>query len=67
MKNTFVILFLMYFLTGCNKQQLTHEGTVAKYYNARDTGKYNELKTVISDSITIIEGDYVMPYDHDSF
>ena len=28
---------------------------------------YNELKTLINDSITIVAGDYVMPYTDDSF
>ncbi|MBD0851909.1 hypothetical protein [Maribacter arenosus] len=67
MKNTFFILFLLYFLTGCSDQKLTHQETVTKYYNARDAANYNELKTLINDSITIIAGDYVMPYSHDSF
>lgn len=67
MKNTFLILFFLHFLTGCNNQKLTHQETVAKYYNARDAANYNEMKTFISDSITIIAGDYVMPYTHDSY
>jgi hypothetical protein len=67
MKNTFLILFLLYFLTGCNDQKLTNKETVTKYYNARDIANYNKLKTFINDSITITAGDYVIPYTHDSF
>jgi hypothetical protein len=66
-KHTFLILSLFCFLTGCNDKKLTHQETVTKYYNAFDLGDYNVIKTVISDSITIIGGDYVMPFTHDSF
>ncbi len=63
MKNIFVVLFMLYFLTGCNEHTTTHQETVIKYYKARDAGNYNELKILINDSITITAGDYVMPYD----
>lgn len=61
------ILFLLYFLTGCDDQKLTHKETVTKYYNAFDSANYNEIRTLINDSITVISGDYVMPYSHESF
>ncbi len=67
MKNIFLILFFLYFVTGCNDQKLTHKEAVTTYYNALDTGNFNEIKKVISDSITIIGGDYVMLFNQDSF
>ena len=67
MKNTLLILSLLYILTGCNDQNLTRQEAVTTYYNARDISNFDELKTVINDSITIISGDYVMPYNHDGF
>ncbi|MCM4162766.1 MULTISPECIES: hypothetical protein [unclassified Arenibacter] len=67
MKNTFLILFLLYFLTGCKEQKLSHKETVSRYYNAFDSGDYNEIKATINDSVTMISGDYVIPYNHDSF
>lgn len=67
MKITILILSLLYFLTGCDDHNLTHQETVTTYYNARDTSNYDELKTVINDSLTIISGDYVMPYNQDGF
>ena len=67
MKNIFPILFLFYFLSGCNNRVLTYQETVIKYYNARHAANFNELRTLINDSITITSGDYVMPYDHASF
>lgn len=67
MKNILPILFLLYFLSGCNNRELTHQETVIKYYNARHAANFNELRKLINDSITITEGDYVIPYDHNSF
>lgn len=67
MKNFFLLLFLFYFLTGCNEQKLSHKDTVSKYYNAFDSGNYNEIKAIINDSVTIIAGDFITPYNHESF
>lgn len=67
MKNTFLILLFFYFVTGCNDPKLSHKEVVTTYYNAFDSGDYNEIKTVISDSITIIGGDYLMPFNNESF
>lgn len=67
MKNILSVLFLLSFFTGCDKQKSTHQETVSQYYASRDIGNYNELKILINDSITITAGDFVMPYDHDSF
>ncbi|WP_036383555.1 MULTISPECIES: hypothetical protein [Flavobacteriaceae] len=67
MKNILPILFLLCFLTGCNDQNVTHKETVTRYYNARDAVNFNKLRTLINDSITIVAGDYVMPYDQDGF
>ncbi len=57
----------MCLIFGCNDQKIEIRETVSKYYDARDQGNYTKLQTLISDSITITAGDYVMPYNHDSF
>lgn len=67
MKKTIAILLFLIFLTGCNNQNLTYKETVTNYYNAFDSSDYNEIRKRISDSITIIGGDYVMPFTRDSF
>lgn len=67
MKNTLLLLSFLCFFAGCDHQKLTSEETVTEYYNARDTGDFKKLKTVVSDSITMISGDYVMPYTRESF
>jgi len=67
MKSTLSILFMLCIITACDNQQLTQKETVINYYNARDKANFNELKELISDSVTIISGDFIMPYDPDSF
>ncbi|UII75825.1 hypothetical protein LV716_16410 [Flagellimonas sp. HMM57] len=67
MKNSFIILLLLYFLIGCKNEEFTHRETVTKYYTARNASDFDALRVLLSDSLTTVSGDYVMPYDHDSF
>ena len=67
MKNTFIILLLLYFVTACNNKKLTHKEAVTIYYKAFDSESFNDIKKVINDSVTIVGGDYVMPFNDDSF
>ncbi|WP_396632447.1 hypothetical protein [Maribacter sp. R86514] len=67
MKNTFLILFVTGLLFGCGNKKLSRKETVTIYYKAFDSGDFEKLKTVIHDSITLISGDFVMPFDKDSF
>ncbi len=67
MKTPLVILLLLFFLIGCNNQKSNRKETVIRYYNAFDSGKYNEIKTLINDSIAQINGDFITSYNHDSF
>ena len=67
MKNAFLLLFLFYFLTGCNKQHVPRKEKVAAYYTAFDSGNYNTIKTIAHDTLTLISGDYTTPYTPESF
>ena len=67
MKNIFLIFFLICLSTGCDSKKLSHLEMVSHYYNARNSVDFNKVKPLVNDSITIISGDYVMPYDNDSF
>ena len=67
MKNTFLILIVTGLLFGCGNKELSRKETVTTYYKAFDSGDFEKLKTVIHDSITLISGDFVMPFDKDSF
>ncbi len=67
MKGSLLELFLLYCLMGCAEEKLTKQQHVITDFKARDAGDYQELKTVVDDSITIVSGDYIMPYNHDGF
>ncbi|MBU2947883.1 hypothetical protein [Zobellia uliginosa] len=64
MKITLLILSLLLALTACNTQNPTHKETVTTYYQAFDSGDFNTIKTVANDSLTIVSGDFVVPYNH---
>ncbi|WP_276168241.1 hypothetical protein [Zobellia alginiliquefaciens] len=66
MKPTILILSLLLALTGCNTQKPTHKETVTAYYKAFDSGNFNKIKEVANDSLTIVSGDFVVPYNHAS-
>ena len=52
---------------GCKHQKLTPKEIVTNYYNGRNAVDFNKIKPLVSDSVTIISGDYIMPYNNDSF
>ncbi|MDO6470786.1 hypothetical protein [Maribacter sp. 1_MG-2023] len=67
MKNIFLILFLAVILTSCGNKKLSHKETVTIYYQAFDSGNFDKIKGVIHDSITMINGDFVTPFDKSNF
>ncbi|MFP2994787.1 hypothetical protein ABN763_02705 [Spongiivirga sp. MCCC 1A20706] len=67
MKKIVLLLVSLYFMVGCTDAKLNHQDTITAYYNARNKLDFNELKTLVNDSITIISGDYVMPYNTKGF
>ncbi|TVZ16442.1 hypothetical protein [Maribacter sp. MAR_2009_72] len=54
-------------LISCACQRPNYKEATKIYYNALDTGNYNALKNVLHDSVTLISGDYITPYNHNSF
>lgn len=67
MRKIGIALLVVCCLIGCNEQKRTPKEMVKVYYQSLDLGDYNSIKLVISDSITLVEGDFVMPYDKGSF
>jgi len=67
MKNIFLVLLCIQFLNGCGQEKLTNKETVIRYFDARNAVDFEEVKRLINDSITVTEGDYVMPYSQDSY
>lgn len=46
---------------------MTSSELVTEYYGAFNSSDFNRLNAIIADSITIVEGEYVMLYTKDSF
>lgn len=67
MKHTLLFLSVLYFCIGCNNQYPNHQITVTEYYSAFDTGDFSKIKSLVSDSITIVSGDFTTPYTKESF
>ncbi|KPM31161.1 Hypothetical protein I595_2425 [Croceitalea dokdonensis DOKDO 023] len=67
MKNCLSCILLFSLLLGCTAKTPTYKEVVRTYYQARDHRDYDALKKVVGDSITIVEGDYAMPYSKASF
>ena len=67
MRNTLIILLVLCLFTGCGTKKLSRKETVTTYYNAFDSGDFNKIKAVIHDSITLVSGDFVMPFNKTSF
>lgn len=61
-----ILLSLLCCLLACSQQKLSHIETVIQYYNAFDASDYEKIKTLVADSITYTEGDYIMPYSKES-
>ncbi|MGO4918672.1 hypothetical protein [Maribacter spongiicola] len=67
MKNIFLILLLTVIFTSCGNQKLSHKETVNRYYKAFDSGDFDKIKRVTHDSITMMNGDFVTPFDNNNF
>ena len=67
MKRAYCLLLLLFCLVACSTIAPSPKETVTKYYQARNVGDFKAIQECVNDSITITEGDYVMPYDGDSF
>ena len=46
---------------------MTSSELVIEYYGAFNSSDFNRLNAIIADSITIVEGEYIMPYTKESF
>lgn len=67
MKHLLLLAGLFCALMSCDDKKLSPQETVTQYFSARDAANFTQIKALISDSITITSGDYVMPYNHQSY
>jgi len=66
-KNIFLILIIFCSLVGCKNQEPNQGKIVTDYYKAFDSGDYKKIKSLIDDSVTIVAGDFVTPFDKESY
>ncbi|RMB58617.1 hypothetical protein EAX61_09760 [Dokdonia sinensis] len=67
MRQSLFLITALCIMLGCQQRTLSPEDAVTQYYNGFASGDYNEVKSVIDDSITLVAGDYVMPFSKESY
>ncbi len=67
MKNNFILITCIFFLAACTSKGISSAETVKQYYTAFDAADFARMLPLVSDSLTIAEGDYATTYSHDSF
>lgn len=67
MKNYIILLSLSFFLAGCSNEKSTPFETVTKYYDALHSSDYSQIRILINDSLTIVDGEYATTYSQNSF
>jgi len=65
-KRLYLLLAIVIGLS-CKPKPPTLSEVAENHYAARNKTDYQVIMSTISDSLTVIEGDYVMPYSHDSY
>ena len=65
--NRIIFIFVIAIFLGCDEKSVTEFDQVTAYYNGFKTGSFDQIKESISDSITLVEGSYVMLYTKQSF
>lgn len=67
MKNYLFYICLSFFMMNCSTKKEDLSQTVTDYYNGFKTSDYSQIQNTLSDSLTLIEGDYVTPFTHKSY
>tara|TARA_R110002012_G_scaffold159274_2_gene320923 strand:+ start:1468 stop:2019 length:552 start_codon:yes stop_codon:yes gene_type:complete len=63
------LLFLptLYLIVNCSGKNIDKTEQIKKYYEGFQNSDYDQIMGVVSDSLTITEGDYVMNFDRESY
>jgi len=67
MKYVIAITLFIILLAGCGQQEISNQEVTKKYYEARNSLDFSAIKKLVNDSVIVVEGDYVMPYSHESY
>ncbi|MDF0716425.1 hypothetical protein PY092_09720 [Muricauda sp. 334s03] len=62
-----LFLSILYLITSCSGDNIDKTEQIKKYYEGFKNSDFNQIKEVISDSLTITEGDYVMNFDLEGY
>lgn len=60
-----LLIFLLFI--GCDQINISNQEVAKKYFEARNSVAFNDIKKLIHESLIIIEGDYIMHYSKESF
>ena len=63
----FLCIFILILNATCTEKKITKSEQITKYYQGYKEADYKQIKEVISDSLTIIEGDYTVTHTPESF
>ncbi len=67
MRASLYVISLLLIICACTSKETAHIETVKNYYTGFNEGDYKLIKSQLSDSLTITEGDYVMRFTPESF
>ncbi|MBO0330036.1 hypothetical protein [[Muricauda] lutisoli] len=62
-----LFLSLLYLISSCSGENLEKAEQIKIYYGGFKNSDYNQIMRVISDSLTLTEGDYLMNFDRESY
>ncbi len=64
---SFTYLFLVLIVLSCSTKQTRKLDPITAYYKGLNASNFKDINTHIADRITIIEGDYIMPFNKNTF
>src|SRR5690606_9736182 len=62
-----LFIFILISIASCKERISTESEHITAYYNGFKNSDYSQIKQTLSDSLTIIEGDYIMVFTPESF
>ncbi|TAI47609.1 hypothetical protein [Flagellimonas allohymeniacidonis] len=62
-----IFIFILIVMAGCADKKSANYNQVSKYYEGFKNSNYGQIKSTISDSLTIKEGYYTMPFTPESY
>jgi hypothetical protein len=65
--NKILFILILVLITSCAEGKNTEMEQITAYYKGFKNSDYSQIKKTLSDSITIIEGDYITGFTRESF